>query len=249
VSKTESKNARESSPPEAAKLQAVEQIPLGTLHEVTLKLNRTANPDLEAFQKAVAEAEFLPTMSTQRRQADLASKDLKVLWPPKEPVGLVKLCSGRSNVLHPLSTPFGQRAAVYADYATSGLPLKSLKGWIGDTVYPILAGVPSQAGSIMQQRGALIDGAFESVADFCSAPRDRYSIAFTGSGAGQLRIFARLLGIHPRQIKGPAPSGASLPVVVVSNMETRSNIGFWQDMECKLEVRAKSSERACPSKG
>lgn len=73
------------------------------------------------------------------------------------------------------------------------------------------------------------------IADFCDAPRSDFAVIFVGAGVtGAIHKFAHLLGIRPRVTSGW--KSYNPPVILISTMDHHSNVVFWREMDCILEV-------------
>ena len=105
-----------------------------------------------------------------------------------------------------------------------------------------------QVGECARVTGKYVEDARATVAHFCAAPRIDYAVIFVGAGVtGAVAKMAHLLGIHPRVAYkregwtiddcSRAPNG-DRPVVFVTSMEHHSNVVYWREMDCDVEVRS-----------
>jgi selenocysteine lyase/cysteine desulfurase len=138
-----------------------------------------------------------------------------------------------------LSTPFGRRRLVYADYVASGQVLGLIERMLEQRVHPLYANThsgDSWTGAItthyVHEAAAYIKRAFGA--------DDRYALLFAGSGAtGAIRRWQEILSLtvpsayRDAVIESLAPS--QRPVVFVGPYEHHSNEVSWR--ETIAEVR------------
>lgn len=135
-------------------------------------------------------------------------------------------------------TPFGERALVQVDRASSGRALQPVEEYLSTAVYPWIGNASGHSAgpSIKVSKGYLRD-ARESIAGFLGAPRDEYAIIFAGNAlptaVGKL---AQLLGLRHAAAAG-AGAAVHRPVVIHSTAEERSTSVVWQDIDCEHLVR------------
>ena len=94
---------------------------------------------------------------------------------------IVKLI--RSNVIGSrsiISTPFGKREIVYADYTASGRCLKFIEDYMMKVVAPSYANTHTEASATGAQTTHLREEARNLIRKAVNAPSDEYAVLFTG---------------------------------------------------------------------
>jgi len=94
---------------------------------------------------------------------------------------IVKLI--RSNVIGSrsiISTPFGKREIVYADYTASGRCLKFIEDYMMKVVAPSYANTHTEASATGAQTTHFREEARDLIRKAVNAPSDEYAVLFTG---------------------------------------------------------------------
>ncbi len=133
-----------------------------------------------------------------------------------------------------LSTPFGEKRVVYADYTASGRSLSFIEDYLRDQVMPLYANTHTEASASGRQTTHFREEARQLVARGVGAT-ERDAVIFTGSGA--TGAIDRLVGILNIRLPDELESRYSLarsipaherPVVFIGPYEHHSNILSWK---------------------
>lgn len=148
----------------------------------------------------------------------------------------------RSNIIGKdvvVSTPFGRRRIVYADYTASGRALAFLEEFMTNVVYPLYANTHTEVSVTGMQTTHLREEARTIVAQSLNAPPDTHTVLFVGNGCtGAIDKFGRMLGLaNSAQVTwgdttvdmaGHVPESAR-PVVFHGPFEHHSNELWWRE--------------------
>ncbi|TBW48730.1 aminotransferase class V-fold PLP-dependent enzyme [Marinobacter halodurans] len=136
---------------------------------------------------------------------------------------------------HLMSTPFGERPLVYADYTASGRSLEMIESVIRHRVMPYYANTHTETSLTGAQTTAYREHARESIREAVGATRDD-AVIFCGSGATaaihklidilNLRLPADLDGQH--RLSEHIPE-SDRPVVLIGPYEHHSNELPWRE--------------------
>lgn len=152
----------------------------------------------------------------------------------------------RSNIIgdrYIISTPFGSREIVYADYTASGRSLKFVEDYMVKVVSPTYANTHTEASATGAQTTHLREESRGFIRTVLNAPKKDYAVLFTGTGstAAIEKLFHCLgLGI-PEYIKKRWNLDEHIPederpVVFLSHFEHHSNELFWRESIAKTVI-------------
>jgi len=143
-----------------------------------------------------------------------------------------------------MSTPFGKREVVYADYTASGRSLRFIEEFMDKVVSPTYGNTHTEASMTGAQTTRLREEAREIIHNATRAPKDEYSVLFTGTGAtGAIGKLMSVLGIGiPEYLEKKYEISDKLipvnqrPVVFISHFEHHSNELPWREGVCRCVV-------------
>jgi len=141
-----------------------------------------------------------------------------------------------------ISTPFGEKPLVYADYTASGRALGFIEDYIRDEVLPYYANTHTETSFTGAQISSLREQAREEIRRAVGATEDD-CVIFCGSGA-TAAINKLLDMLRLRAFSGPGtqpgvtltPSSAERPVVFVGPYEHHSNELPWRESVAEVVV-------------
>jgi len=111
-------------------------------------------------------------------------KKLSVTKSTSKKTNVVDLIS--SNVIGSriiISTPFGEKEIVYADYTASGRSLQFIEDYMVQVVSPLYANTHTEASTTGAQTTHFREEARDIIRNATNAPSDEYTVLFTGSGS------------------------------------------------------------------
>ncbi|KAI9334890.1 pyridoxal phosphate-dependent transferase [Obelidium mucronatum] len=124
-----------------------------------------------------------------------------------------------------VTTPFGSRPLVFADFIASGRPLQCVETAIQEHVLPYYSNTHTETGLLGRLMTDLSQDARNTIKRQCHADPNEYACLFLGSGStSALNRVACLL-----DLKSPTNS-----VVFVSSAEHHSNLLIWREMGMKV---------------
>lgn len=125
-----------------------------------------------------------------------------------------------------ISTPFGTRPLIYADYTASGRSLDFVESFIQQRVLPFYANTHSESSLTGRQTTALREEARAAIKKSLNAG-DEHRLIFCGSGAtAAIHKFIGVLGLHEDR--------AERPVVFIGPYEHHSNDLPWREAPVDL---------------
>ncbi|KAJ3343573.1 hypothetical protein HDU83_005590 [Entophlyctis luteolus] len=145
-----------------------------------------------------------------------------------DPISLCEFLHSDSITAHSITTPFGIRPVVYADYVASARPLLSIDKAMQTFVEPFYANTHNEAAVFGLAMTDLRESARLLIKKCCDADSNT-SCLFLGSGstAGFDRL-VYLIGLR-ESVQVARESSDLLPVVFVSSAEHHSNILVWRE--------------------
>ena len=133
-----------------------------------------------------------------------------------------------------LSTPFGSKRLLYADYTASGRPLTFVEDFISDVVHPLFANTHTEVSATGLQSTHLREEARTIVLQSLGCDSRKDEIIFCGSGCtAAVSKFATLLGLFaPSTIRRYVRADvdrSEKALILISHMEHHSNELIWRD--------------------
>jgi selenocysteine lyase/cysteine desulfurase len=126
----------------------------------------------------------------------------------------------------PISTPFGTRPLIYADYTASGRSLDFVESFIQQRVLPFYANTHSESSLTGRQTTALREEARAAIKQSLNAT-EAHRLIFCGSGAtAAIHKFIGLLGLNE--------DSTERPVVFIGPYEHHSNDLPWREAPVDL---------------
>lgn len=138
---------------------------------------------------------------------------------------------------HPITTPFGTRPLVYADYTASGRSLDFIEHIVSDQVLPYYANTHTEASLTGAQTTALREAARNQIRSAINAGDDD-AVIFCGAGAtAAINRLIDMLGLRSPREAGAAPGDADTKaaehaqqaVIFVGPYEHHSNELPWRE--------------------
>ncbi|WP_298634860.1 aminotransferase class V-fold PLP-dependent enzyme [uncultured Umboniibacter sp.] len=125
-----------------------------------------------------------------------------------------------------ISTPFGTRPLIYADYTASGRSLDFVENFIQQRVLPYYANTHSESSLTGRQTTALREEARAAIKQSLNATEE-HRLIFCGSGAtAAIHKFIGIMGLHEEK--------AERPVVFIGPYEHHSNDLPWREAPVDL---------------
>lgn len=135
-----------------------------------------------------------------------------------------------------VSTPFGRRRVVYADYTASGRSLGFIEDYIRESVLPLYANTHTETSGTGLQTTRFREEARDIIRRSVGANREEHAVIFAGSGS--TGAIDRLIAILGLRIPAPLEDRYALssrvpaderPVVFVGPYEHHSNELSWRE--------------------
>src|SRR5690606_9578541 len=135
-----------------------------------------------------------------------------------------------------VSTPFGRRRVVYADYTASGRSLGFIEEYIRESVLPLYANTHTETSGTGLQTTRFREEARDTIRRCVGASRDEHAVIFAGSGStGAIDRMITILGLRipsdlddRYHLADHLPAGER-PVVFVGPYEHHSNELGWRE--------------------
>ena len=142
-----------------------------------------------------------------------------------------------------ITTAFGSRELVYADYTASGRLLTFLEEYMRSTVYPLYANSHTESSRTGLQMTSFREEARKAIALDVHASLDEYAVVFTGTGStGAMNKLLRVLGFALPEwankrwnLESHVPQNER-PVVFVGPFEHHSNELIWRESLAEVVV-------------
>ena len=140
-----------------------------------------------------------------------------------------------------MSTPFGKKEMVYADYTASGRCLEFVEKFMQKIVTPTYGNTHTEASMTGAQTSRLREEARDIIREALHAPKEEYAVLFTGTGAtGAIQKLVSVLGLTvpeyvTKKWKVTIPK-KERPVVFISHFEHHSNDLIWRESIAKCVV-------------
>jgi len=136
-----------------------------------------------------------------------------------------------------MSTPFGKQEMVYADYTASGRSLKFIEEFMVKVVAPTYGNTHTESSMTGAQTSRLREESRNIIHEAVHAPKEDYSVLFTGSGAtGAIDKLVAVLGLRvPEYLEKKYDVTRKVipknkrPVVFISHFEHHSNELIWRE--------------------
>jgi selenocysteine lyase/cysteine desulfurase len=123
-----------------------------------------------------------------------------------------------------ITTPYGRKKLIYADYVASGRALRQVEDFVQDHVLPYYANSHTEQSFCGARMTQLREEARRTIAAKCKADPDKYAVIFGGSGATTgLNQLVHLLGI------GRTIATGGEAIVLVGPYEHHSNLLPWRE--------------------
>ena len=140
-----------------------------------------------------------------------------------------------------LSTPYGKKEMVYADYTASGRCLHFIENFIQKIVAPTYGNTHTDASLTGSQTSRLREEARNMIREALKAPKEKYAVLFTGTGStGAIIKLVSVLGLRLPEfvvkkwnVRIPKKER---PVVFISHFEHHSNELIWRESICQCVV-------------
>ena len=144
---------------------------------------------------------------------------------------------------HPISTPFGQKPLVYADYTASGRSLTFIEDAIRQRVLPYYANTHTESTYTGARSTRLREEARNAIRRSLYADAND-AVIFTGAGAtSAINKFIDIIGLRNTSTgQNEAVEGVERPVVFVSAYEHHSNELPWRESTAEVVTVPLSSE-------